>query len=204
MSDQLLDFSKLTPKQQTAIRNALMRMAQDADVPTEVDTSQEPIVMVSHDINTPNAYYVRGDKLVDTQGNEYGNDKHKGFAIDPLSGARLGHAPVLYNGRKIESLEHHVGLRVGDTAVLAKYANDSPTDTVYGRDARGSLRPPDTTTPIDVEEVRRKAKELNFNNATVDKYPNNPAEVAGDFPSFPPTANTVSPVTQDDVTGSEA
>lgn len=127
-----LDLSNLTPKQQALLQRAMSRLlAEEAGrgVAPEVDYSKEPVVLVSHAPDgTVNAYRVDGDALVSADGTRHAN--HGGFTTDPITGARLGHAPVAYNGRKIASLEHHVGLRSADPAVLAQYQVRSDDEEV--------------------------------------------------------------------------
>lgn len=135
MATDKIDLSNLTPRQQSLLQRAMARLvAEEAErgaSQPEIDYSKEPVVMVASPAGSPPiAYRVEGDTLVDNAGNRYDNSKHKGFSICPQTGARLGHAPVAYNGMKIESLDDHVGLRAGDDAVLARYQPHTEAEEV--------------------------------------------------------------------------
>lgn len=130
----VLDFSKLTPKQQAAIQKYLMNVAAEADAAgtPEVDTTREPVVMVCGNALTPHAFLLEDITAINPM---TGARNEPVVCPEPGCGARLGHAPVLYNGKAIASLEHHVGLRKGDAAILAKYAADKTESSADARHA---------------------------------------------------------------------
>jgi hypothetical protein len=127
----VFDFNKLSAKQKIALSRALARLIQDESAqPAEVDLSQVPQYYVTHDPEQVYVYRADGEHLVGADGTRHAPDTHAGFTKCPVSGLRLGHAPVAYNGTPITSHADHEGLRRGDASVLARFQpkHDNPND----------------------------------------------------------------------------
>lgn len=129
MSDRVLDFDQLSPKQKAALSRALLRMAAEESglAPAEPDLSgATQFYATQGGVDNLHIYRKEGELLVHKDGSKYEghnrSDGHAGFSKCPVTGQSLGHMPVAYNGIVIESFEDAEGLLRGDGAVLQKYA----------------------------------------------------------------------------------